>query len=151
MFLSSHCLFMMELQLLGVKPSLSCCLSLVYVLLLQIGCSYWEPLTYPDLSFKYLKILMWHHHICCFRFSGLTADNFKNVDTCLKDVQAILLDMFQEDTVLIGHSLNSDLIALKVLRIAYRKLQVIFLSDWSIFGRWNNLITAVQQTNISSV
>lgn len=48
------------------------------------------------------------------RFSGLTADNFKNVDTSLKDVQAILLDMFQEDTVLIGHSLNSDLVALKV-------------------------------------
>ena len=37
-----------------------------------------------------------------------------NVDTTLKDIQAILLDMFQEDTVLIGHSLNSDLVALKV-------------------------------------
>lgn len=48
------------------------------------------------------------------RFSGLTEENFKNVDTTLKDVQAILLDMFQEDTVLIGHSLNSDLVALKV-------------------------------------
>ena len=135
---STMWLFMMELQLLGVKPSLSCCLSLVYVLLLQIGCSYWEPLTYPDLSFKYLKILMWHHHICCFRFSGLTADNFKNVDTCLKDVQAILLDMFQEDTVLIGHSLNSDLIALKVL------LQVIYVSDRFFVCWWSTVISAVQ-------
>ena len=101
-----------------------------HVLLLQIGCSHWEPLTYPDLSFKHLKLCMWHHHICCFRFSGLTADNFKNVDTCLKDVQAILLDMFQEDTVLIGHSLNSDLIALKVVLLRIETFFVRLIHIW---------------------
>lgn len=52
---------------------------------------------------------IWSH-----RFSGLSEEHFVNVDTTLKDVQAILLNMFQEDTILIGHSLNSDLVALKV-------------------------------------
>lgn len=46
----------------------------------------------------------------------MSEENFLNVDTSLTDVQGILLDLFQEDTILIGHSLNSDLVALKVRR-----------------------------------
>jgi len=36
------------------------------------------------------------------------------VSTTIRDVQAILLSLFNDKTILIGHSLESDLIALKV-------------------------------------
>ena len=49
------------------------------------------------------------------RFSGLTAADLKDVATRLHDVQAVLLSLFNERTVLIGHSLESDLTALKVI------------------------------------
>jgi len=48
------------------------------------------------------------------RFSGLTADDMKGVTTKLGDVQAKLLSMFNDKTILMGHSLESDFIALKV-------------------------------------
>ena len=49
-----------------------------------------------------------------FRFSGLTTDNMKGATTTLRDVQAKLMKMFTDKTILIGHSLESDLLALKV-------------------------------------
>ena len=48
------------------------------------------------------------------RFSGLTAKTLKGVTTTIKDVQNHLLHLFSEDTILVGHSLESDLVALKV-------------------------------------
>ena len=48
------------------------------------------------------------------RFSGLTADNFVGVETTLEDVQNELTQLFFSDTILLGHSLESDLRALKV-------------------------------------
>ena len=54
----------------------------------------------------------------CFplRFSGLKAADLKDVKTTLTDVQAILLNLFSDKTILMGHSLESDCIALKVWR-----------------------------------
>ena len=49
-----------------------------------------------------------------FRFSGITADDLEGVTTSIRDVQAILLSMFTSKTILLGHSLESDLKALKV-------------------------------------
>ena len=48
------------------------------------------------------------------RFSGLTSDDFIGVETSLEDVQADLLKLFFTDTILLGHSLESDLNSLKV-------------------------------------
>ncbi len=48
------------------------------------------------------------------RFSGLTANSLEGVTTTIRDVQAVLLSMFSTDTILIGHSLESDFKALKV-------------------------------------
>ena len=48
------------------------------------------------------------------RFSGLVAKDFIGVTTTLSDVQSKLLEFIYEDTILIGHSLESDLKALKV-------------------------------------
>ena len=50
-----------------------------------------------------------------YRFSGVTESDLKNVTTTLRDVQAVLLSMFSSETILCGHSLDSDLKALKVI------------------------------------
>jgi RNA exonuclease 1 len=49
------------------------------------------------------------------KFSGVTEADLKFTRTTLRDVQAALLAMFSSDTILIGHSLESDLLALKVI------------------------------------
>ncbi|XP_057319890.1 RNA exonuclease 1 homolog isoform X1 [Microplitis mediator] len=49
------------------------------------------------------------------RFSGITEENMMGVTTTLLDVQATLLSMFSEKTILIGHSLESDFKALKLI------------------------------------
>ena len=49
-----------------------------------------------------------------YRFSGLTAEDFVGVQTNLAQVQEHLLSMFSSETILVGHSLESDLRALKV-------------------------------------
>ena len=50
------------------------------------------------------------------RFSGLTAEMMSAVSTTLRDVQDTLLGVFNSRTILIGHSLESDLLALKVIQ-----------------------------------
>ena len=49
------------------------------------------------------------------RFSGLTSEDFVSVTKMLPEVQLDLSSIIYEDTVLIGHSLESDLKALKVV------------------------------------
>ena len=49
------------------------------------------------------------------RFSGITEEDMVNVKTTIRDVQAVLLSKFSNKTILIGHSFDSDLRALKVV------------------------------------
>lgn len=49
------------------------------------------------------------------RFSGLTEEILRNEMRSLRDIQAVLLSMFHSRTILIGHSLDSDLKALKLI------------------------------------
>lgn len=44
----------------------------------------------------------------------MTAEDVKNTAISIRDVQAILLNLFSADSILIGHSLETDLFALKV-------------------------------------
>ena len=53
------------------------------------------------------------------RFSGVAEDDLKNMKTSVRDVQAILLNLFSADTILIGHSFEHSLYALKV-RSSYK-------------------------------
>ena len=48
------------------------------------------------------------------RFSGITAAMLQPVTTIVSDVQAKLLRLLPRDAVLVGHSLDNDLMALKV-------------------------------------
>lgn len=50
-----------------------------------------------------------------FRFSGITEDHMIGVTTSILDVQATLLTMFSNETILVGHSLESDFKALKLI------------------------------------
>lgn len=50
------------------------------------------------------------------RFSGVTEADLADTSISLRDVQAVLLSLFSANTILIGHSLESDLLALKVTR-----------------------------------
>ncbi|KAM9857028.1 RNA exonuclease 5 [Aulostomus maculatus] len=48
-------------------------------------------------------------------FSGITAAMLRPVTTTLRDVQAKLKMLLPRDAVLVGHSLNNDLVALKLI------------------------------------
>ena len=60
------------------------------------------------------------------RFSGLTEQDFKGVQSTLRDVQAVLLSLFSQHTILIGHSLESDLLALKLIHNTVVDTSVVF-------------------------
>ncbi|XP_012280594.1 RNA exonuclease 1 homolog [Orussus abietinus] len=60
------------------------------------------------------------------RFSGITEENMKDVTTTILDVQATLLTMFSDKTVLVGHSLESDFKALKLIHETVVDTSVMF-------------------------
>ena len=54
----------------------------------------------------------------------MAEDDLKNTKTSVRDVQAILLNLFSVDTILSGHSFEHSLYALKV-----RSYRLIFLQN----------------------
>ncbi|KAF8756827.1 EXOIII protein, partial [Rhizoctonia solani] len=54
------------------------------------------------------------HPPVSFRFSGITAEQLASVTHKLPDAQAGLLELIDKDTIIIGHSLENDLRALKL-------------------------------------
>lgn len=49
-----------------------------------------------------------------FRFSGITKEKMRNVTKTLEEVREELFKFIFKNTILIGHSLENDLKALKV-------------------------------------
>ncbi|XP_043422733.1 putative exonuclease GOR [Prionailurus bengalensis] len=60
------------------------------------------------------------------RFSGVVEEDLKNIKTSIRDVQAILLNLFSADTVLIGHSFENSLYALKLIHTSVVDTTVLF-------------------------
>ncbi|KMQ90467.1 rna exonuclease 1-like protein [Lasius niger] len=60
------------------------------------------------------------------RFSGITEEEMKTVTTTILDVQATLLTMFSDKTILVGHSLESDFKALRLLHDTVVDTSIIF-------------------------
>ena len=49
------------------------------------------------------------------KYSGITYDILKDVTTDLEEIQEELLQIITKDSIIIGHSLENDFNALKVL------------------------------------
>ncbi|GAA6107033.1 RNA exonuclease 1 homolog, partial [Tachysurus ichikawai] len=60
------------------------------------------------------------------RFSGVTEEDLESATMRLRDVQAVLLNMFSAESILIGHSLESDLFALKLLHSTVVDTAIVF-------------------------
>ncbi|XP_028672453.1 RNA exonuclease 1 homolog isoform X1 [Erpetoichthys calabaricus] len=60
------------------------------------------------------------------RFSGVTEEDLENTTITIRDVQAVLLSMFCSDSILIGHSLESDLFALKLIHSTVVDTAIVF-------------------------
>uniref|UniRef100_A0A8C6ME74 REX1, RNA exonuclease 1 homolog n=1 Tax=Nothobranchius furzeri TaxID=105023 RepID=A0A8C6ME74_NOTFU len=60
------------------------------------------------------------------RFSGVTEEDLESATITLRDVQAVLLSMFRAESILIGHSLESDLLALKLLHSSVVDTAIVF-------------------------
>lgn len=91
------------------------------------ACETWEPylelphqvhvLTHTHHTYhqQFSQSVHIHHLLCIFiRFSGITPVMLRPIKTTLKDVQIKLRTLLPSDAVLVGHSLNNDLTALKV-------------------------------------
>ncbi|KAK8723670.1 hypothetical protein OTU49_011488, partial [Cherax quadricarinatus] len=60
------------------------------------------------------------------RFSGITEGDMVDVKTTILDVQAALLTLFSDKTILVGHSLESDFHALKLIHDTVVDTSVVF-------------------------
>ncbi|XP_043234573.1 RNA exonuclease 1 homolog isoform X2 [Amphibalanus amphitrite] len=60
------------------------------------------------------------------RFSGIKESDMEGVTVTIRDVQAVLLNMFSNKTILIGHSLESDFKALKLIHPTVADTSVVF-------------------------
>uniref|UniRef100_G3NY19 REX1, RNA exonuclease 1 homolog n=1 Tax=Gasterosteus aculeatus TaxID=69293 RepID=G3NY19_GASAC len=60
------------------------------------------------------------------RFSGVTEEDLESATITLRDVQAVLLSMFSAESILIGHSLESDLLALKLIHSSVIDTAIVF-------------------------
>ncbi|KAK6620030.1 hypothetical protein RUM44_006430 [Polyplax serrata] len=62
-------------------------------------------------------------------YSGIEEKMLEGVETTLKDVQAVLLSMFSDKTILIGHSLDSDLRALRLIHDTVVDTAVVYKNE----------------------
>lgn len=82
----------------------------------------------PDLKPVYETLVKPENEILDLntRFSGINEGDLDGVSTTIGDVQAVLLSLFNSNTILIGHSLESDFKALKLIHSTVVDTSVVF-------------------------
>ncbi|XP_060702379.1 RNA exonuclease 1 homolog [Hemiscyllium ocellatum] len=82
----------------------------------------------PDLKVVYDTFVKPDNKVIDYntRFSGVTEEDMESTTITIRDVQAVLLNMFSAATILIGHSLESDLFALKLIHSTVIDTAVVF-------------------------
>jgi len=60
------------------------------------------------------------------KWSGLTEADVNSTNTTIQDVQAVMLKNVRPNTIMIGHSLESDLVALKFVHDCVIDTSVLF-------------------------
>ncbi|XP_067872409.1 RNA exonuclease 1 homolog isoform X2 [Heterodontus francisci] len=82
----------------------------------------------PDLKVVYDTFVKPDNKVIDFntRFSGVTEEDMESTTITIRDVQAVLLNMFSAGTILIGHSLESDLFALKLIHSTVIDTAIVF-------------------------
>lgn len=60
------------------------------------------------------------------RWSGITENDLRNERTTILDVQAVFLSKFSSDTILMGHSLESDFVALRLIHETVIDTAIVF-------------------------
>jgi len=71
------------------------------------------------------------------KFSGITEESLRNCSKRLSDVQRDLLEIFDKDSILIGHSLDSDLKALKMVHYNVVDTSVIYPHKYGPPYKWS--------------
>lgn len=70
------------------------------------------------------------------KYSGITEESLRNCTKRLFDVQLDLLKMFDKDSILIGHSLDSDLKALKIVHYNVVDTSIIYPHKYGPPYKW---------------
>lgn len=70
------------------------------------------------------------------KYSGITEESLKKCCKKLKDVQKDLLKIFDKDSILIGHSLESDLKALKIVHYNVVDTSIIYPHKYGPPYKW---------------
>ncbi|VVC43773.1 Ribonuclease H-like domain,Elongin A binding-protein 1,Exonuclease, RNase T/DNA polymerase III,RNA [Cinara cedri] len=70
------------------------------------------------------------------KYSGITEESLKNCSKRLLDVQLDLLKIFDKNTILIGHSLESDLKALKIVHYNVVDTSIIYPHKYGPPYKW---------------
>lgn len=78
------------------------------------------------------------------KFSGITEESLRNCTKRLADVQSDLLKIFDKDTILIGHSLESDLKALKMVHYSVVDTSIMYPHKYGPPYKWGLKLLAEQ-------